>query len=129
MVEGPDLDTAVWVRCLGVPGGGQGGRERNGLESDDDGDDDGGRVVLDARDRDRREGDGAMYGEVEVSCGWTADERREAADEDMRGTAGTRRSGGQSGGERIAKMRRGDVWLVRWSGVRDAVRRGECELL
>lgn len=136
MVEGPDLDAAVWVRCLGVSGKGRRGRggrgERNGLESDDDEDDDGqedGRVVLDART-----GGGKTYGDVEISCGWVAGERR-GEDEVMGGYSGTlagsRRSASAPGpgGERVAKMRRGDIWLVRWSGVRDAVARGECELL
>lgn len=130
MVEGPDLDTAVWVRCLGVRGA-RSRRGAEGLEEDDSDDEDGdGRVLVDGEDRSND--DAEHFGDVQVSCGWTAGERGHGEGEDTAAfsqASRSQRDGRGPPGERIARMRRGDIWLVRWSGVRDAVARGECELL
>lgn len=115
MVEGPDLEKPVFVRCLGVAEEGTGGprvRGRGGygagLDSDDDDDEDAGDT-------------GTKWGEVEVSCGFTG-----AAEDDEDATM---RGAGGGGGERVVKMKRGEVWMMRWSAVREAFARGEVELI
>lgn len=111
MLEGPDLDKAVFIRCLGVktsgkrPGaGGDAGFDMNENET------------IDARHE-------VEYGPVEVSCGYTTALGEEGMDpsqrDDVRGITE----------ERTEQMRRGDIWIVRWRGVREAVARGECELI
>ena len=111
MVEGPDLAKAVFVRCLGVQTVGS-RRAWGGLDEDED----------DDEMNDNGDNTGA-FGFVEVLCGYTgSDEGDRDMDLDNR-----RRNTVDE--ERIVRMRRGEVWLVRWGGVRDAVARGECELI
>lgn len=103
MVEGPDLDKALFVRCLGVKQASNGTdtrRKNQGFDLQDDDDMD-----------DALTGD--EHGKLNVSCGFT-------------GLPGDR---GMDDGQRRVQMRRGDIWIVRWRGVRDAVARGECELI
>lgn len=100
MVEGPDLDKAVFVRCLGLRRSGR-SREDYGLPEDD---------------MDEAESSGT----VEVSCGFVS--AGASSDPGDRGFA-------SRGEERTVQMRRGDIWIVRWRSVREAVARGECELL
>ena len=122
MVEGPDLDKAVFVRCLGIPPPDAGTR-RNGIggwrPEDDDEDDE-------LRDAGAKED--ASFGTVEVSCGYT---ETGGEDIDMADAAvgGSRRTRAAGAGEKVIGMRRGDIWIVRWSGVRDAVAKGWCELI
>lgn len=137
MVEGPDLEKAVWVRCLGRPQtDGPNRRRRKAYDAEDDLYDDG-RVVMNRDDEEelRRGDESDAWGPVEVSCGYTSASRADE-DDDMNGasqgygsTQRSRRSAGGAAGERIVNMRRGEIWLVRWSSVRDAVSRGECELI
>lgn len=135
MVEGPDLDKAVWIRCLGVAqASGSNGRRPRAYDAEDDLYDDG-KVVMDKDDEDNmRNGD--AWGPVEISCGFISASNNEDDEGGARGasqgygsTQRTQRSGDGAGGERVATMRRGEIWLVRWSSVRDAVFRGECELV
>ena len=108
MVEGPDMDTAVFVRCLGRWRGQSrqaASRGPHGFEDDDEG------VNGDHVD--------SAYGTVEISCGFTATSSNRTTDD----TEGTYAD------ERTETMRRGDIWIVRWSSVREAVARGECELI
>jgi len=137
MVEGPDLEKAVWVRCLGLPRS-QSSRKsgRRAYDAEDDLHD--GRVVVDREEEEemRREAEGDAWGPVEVSCGFASASRDDEEDTDMDAsqrygsTQRSRRSDrGAAAGERIVQMRRGEIWLVRWSGVRSAVNRGECELI
>ena len=110
MVGGPNMNTAVFIRCLGRWRGHSGRRRpprHRGLDIDDE-DMNGGP----------EEG---RYEPVEVSCGYTGqihDRVENAADGGRIFTE-----------ERREKMRRGDIWIVRWSGVREAIARGECELI
>lgn len=135
MVEGPDLDKAVWVRCLGVRHSKDtNGRRPRAYDAEDDLHDDG-RVVMDQEDEERMRR-GEDWGPVEVSCGFISASGDGDEDADM-GTASqgygstqrSRKSGGVTGEERVVDMQRGQIWLVRWSSVRDAVFRGECELV
>lgn len=103
MVEGPDLDKAVFVRCLGIPKSGRGYGE---VDLSDDGMDE-----RDAQD---------SYKSLDVSCGFTSSTT--SSDPDKRGLR-------SAGGENTIQMRRDDIWIVRWRSVRQAVARGECELL
>jgi len=138
MVEGPDLDKAVWVRCLGVPRSrGTNGRRPRAYDAEDDLYDDG-KVVMDREEEERmrRGEEGDAWGAVEVSCGFMSASGEGGEDADMGAasqaygsTQRSRRLGSDSGGERVVEMRRGEIWLVRWSSVRDAVFRGECELV
>ena len=111
MVEGPDVDKAVFVRCLGIRNAANGPSHRRyrGLDEDDEVEDD----------------ENETFKPVDVSCGYSgADEDEQNVSRSMR-AARTR----NEGGEKVISMRRGEIWIVRWSGVRDAVARGECELL
>jgi len=138
MVEGPDLDKAVWIRCLGVPQSrGANGRRPRAYDAEDDLYDDG-NVVMDREEEERmrRGEDSDAWGPVEVTCGFMSASGKGREDADMGAasqaygsTQRSRRSGGDTVGERIIDMRRGEIWLVRWSSVRDAVFRGECELV
>lgn len=135
MIEGPDLDKAVWVRCLGVPQQ-EGSSRRHRREYDAEEDlMDGGRVVVDRETEEalRRGDESDKWRPVEVSCGFTSASRDDADDTDgpsqYSSTQRSRRSGRSNGGERVVEMRRGEIWLVRWSSVREAVTRGECELI
>ncbi|KAL9057764.1 MAG: hypothetical protein Q9162_002105 [Coniocarpon cinnabarinum] len=110
MVEGPDLNAAVFVRCLGRWQGKSGTRRpQRSYELNDEDEDMNG---VDSNN---------LYEPVEVSCGHTG--RTEEQDDSL------------SGGPRIyteerrETMHRGDIWIVRWSSVREAVSRGECELI
>lgn len=109
MVEGPDMDSAVFVRCLGTLGLREGDRGRRGLRDEDE-------------DEDMRRGEERGDGVV-VSGGYGS----------VAGEGGRRGDGGGDEGgrgeERVIRMRRGDVWMVRWSAVREVVVAGECELL
>lgn len=117
MVEGPDLDTVVFVRCLGPIGvGRRAQRRRDGygrygaLEGHEDDE------AVDADERDNKADDDV----VAVSGGYGS----------VRGEDNARNADGSVRGEaRIIRMRRGDVWLVRWSAVREAVIQGVCQLL
>lgn len=108
MVEGPDLDKAVFVRCLGARRRVTDARRRAEMQDS----------VREDEEMDEDADVWEDYGPVEAACGFTetgdADE-----DEASRGFSG----------ERTVQMRRGDIWIVRWRGVREAVARGECELL
>lgn len=117
MVEGPDLDKAVFVRCLGIPAG-TGSRARNGRGALYDFDDD-----ADMNDDMQEE----QYRPVVISCGYVAATNDDRARENS--MAPTQSQSQAQDAERIIDMRRGDIWMVRWSAVRDAVRRGQCELL
>lgn len=110
MVEGPDLDKSVFVRCLGVLNVGS-TRTWGGFDEDEDDDEMNGHSDA-----------AGAFGIVEVSVGST---EREDGDADM--DMGDRRR--TNTGPRTVRMRRGEIWLVKWSGVRDAVARGECELV
>ncbi|KAL2398533.1 hypothetical protein ABEF93_001073 [Exophiala dermatitidis] len=84
MVEPPDADTAVVVRCLSSEG------------------------------RGRDEGEGVWSNEPDLD-----DMSQGVSDQDKRG-----------GGATVElRMRRGEVWVVRWRDVRGGVERGELELL
>ena len=101
MIEGPDLDKAVFVRCLGVK---RSNRRFAGFDAEDE--DMNGLDEADA------------YDSVEVSCGFTNTEE---------GTQDGARI--PNGAERFVNMQRGDIWIVRWRSVRESVARGECELI
>lgn len=112
MIEGPDLDKAVFVRCLGVQRSGNQGnaaRPNAGFGMD-----------MDDMDDVRTEAD---YGVVDVSCGFTISGTENGVDPSQRDNVRRLTE------ERIEQMRRGDIWIVRWRGVRQAVARGECELI
>jgi len=114
MVEGPDVDTVVFVRCLGPNGasqrlrrGREGPGQYGGLEGDDDDEED---------ERDNDDDDEV----VAISGGYGS----------VGGEGHARNANGSvRGEERIIRMRRGDVWLARWSAVKEAVTQGVCELL
>ena len=111
MVEGPDLDSAVFVRCLGRWRGQSSRithRQPQGFDPED-------------QDMEERNGD-LHYGPIEVSCGYTAPSEQDDANADGAGI----RTYTQ---ERTEIMRRGDIWIVRWRNVREAVARGDCELI
>jgi hypothetical protein len=137
MIEGPDLDKAVWVRCLGAPQE-EGSSRRNRRREYDAEEDlmDGGRVVVDRETEEelRRGDESNKWRPVEVSCGFTSASRDDPDSADgptqYSSTQRSRRSGRSvSQGERVIEMRRGEIWLVRWSSVRESVTRGECELI
>jgi hypothetical protein len=136
MVEGPDLDKAVWVRCLGVPQQEDSSRRRR-REYDAEADlMDGGGVVVDRKTEEelRRGDESDRWRPVDVSCGFTSASKDDADDTDgpsqYSNTQRSRRSGRSTDhGERVVQMRRGEIWLLRWSSVREAVTRGECELI
>jgi len=138
MVEGPDLDKAVWVRCLGVAEVTDlNGRRPGAYDAEDDLYDDG-KVVMDREEEARlkKGNESDAWRPVEVSCGFISasgegdeDANMGAASQGYGNTQRSRRSGGNVGGEKIVEMRRGEIWLVRWSSVRDAFFRGECELV
>lgn len=95
MIEGPDLDKAVFVRCLGP-------RQSNDAMTNH-----------------------SEQSVVEVSCGYT---QLSAGNQDD-DSSDSQRQGQRNGAERIVRMRRGDIWVVKWREVRDVVARGECELI
>lgn len=101
MIQGPDLDKAVFVRCLGVK---RQNRRFAGFDAEDE--------DMDRLDR------ADAYDLVEVSCGFTS--TGEATQDGARVPTGA---------ERFVHMQRGDIWIVRWRSVRGAVARGECELI
>ena len=103
MVVGPDLDKAVFVRCLGAR------KIKTAFDGFDMEDDEMNGM-----------GGGDMYEPIDVSCGFT-----ENGKEGENVNTGTR----QPPTKRRLQMRRGDIWIVRWRGVREAVARGECELV
>ncbi|KAL9082855.1 MAG: hypothetical protein Q9159_006145 [Coniocarpon cinnabarinum] len=110
MVEGPDLNAAVFVRCLGRWRGKSGTRRpQRSYELNDEDEDMNG---MDGNNR---------YEPVEVSCGHTG--RAEEQEDSLSGGPRTYTE------ERRETMHRGDIWIVRWSSVREAVSRGECELI
>ena len=111
MIEGPDLESAVFVRCLGRWRGHGGKNSPRRHQS------------CDVEDEDEVNGiDGEnQYGPIEVSCGYTA--TAEDREEDAGGGPRIYTE------ERRELMRRGNIWIVRWSSVREAVTRGECELI
>lgn len=112
MVEGPDLDSAVFVRCLGQWRGKNAASTSHapsGFDQEDE-------------SMDGISGDG-RYAPVEVSCGYTAP----IPDQDGDNADGTQQSIYSE--ERRELMRRGEIWIVRWRSVREAVTRGECELI
>lgn len=115
MVEAPDLDRAVFVRCLGVPRDMPEPRRRYGGGLDIDDNDDNDEDELDRMD--------VRFGEVEVLCGFTGEVHGGGDEEDvaMRGHGG--------GGEKVVKMRRGEIWMVRWSAVKEMFARGVVELV
>lgn len=117
MVEGPDLDKAVFVRCLGAPTGTT-SHIRNDRGALDDFDDN-----MDMNDDMQEE----QYRPVSVSCGYVAAASDDRARENS--TISTQSQSQAQDAERIIEMHRGDIWMVRWSAVRDAVRTAECELL
>lgn len=121
MVEGPDLDKAVFVRCLGVPKDTLGSRNerRNLYDFDEDMQDDG----------DEEKEEDTRFGVVEVSCGFTSSPANAQTSANDDPSSSIPRSTPRAAGERTIRMRRGDIWMVRWSSVRDAVARGECELV
>lgn len=106
MVEGPDLDKAVVVRCLG--------RQRAGAYTDSRG----------AFDEDEDE-TVESFAPVEMINGYAELQAANTAGED---SSSREISRGQPE-ERTIRMQRGEIWLVRWSSVREAVASGECELL
>lgn len=109
MVEGPDLDKAVVVRCLG--------RRRPGSWQDQvDGHD---------SEKDAELATAERFAPIDIICGYAELPSQTNADEDA-GIAGSSRGHAE---ERRVQMKRGDVWIVRWSSVREAVALGECELL
>lgn len=113
MVEGPDVDKAVFVRCIGRR---KASTQLNGhRQYDFDNDDENDRVVID----DANLHEQALYEGIEVNCGYA-----DANEPDARSNTRTVRNG-----QRIAMMKRGEIWLLRWSSVRDAVGMGECELI
>lgn len=120
MVEGPDVDKAVFVRCLGTPTGTSSSR-RNGRAARNDFDDD----DMDMNDDVQEE----EYRPVSVHCGYTARSDGEEQGNRPGSSQPTQTQTPREDGERIIQMRRGDIWMVRWSAVREAVQRGECELL
>ena len=102
MIEGPDLDKAVFVRCLGVK---KQGRNFEAFET---------------QEEEKGNGDAEeTFGAMDASCGFTdvSDSNEDAGQ--MEGFRG----------ERMIHMRRGDIWVVRWRSVREAIARRECELL
>ena len=112
MVEGPDLDTAVFVRCLGRWRGHSKksiAQRSRGFEDEDE-------------DMENAHGED-QYAPVEVSCGYTA----HPTDQNEDGVGGENPRVPIE--ERRELMRRGDIWIVRWKSVREAVARGECELV
>lgn len=111
MVEGPDLDSAVFVRCLGRWRGrsvAAGSQRSRGFEEDEDM----AGVNVDSH-----------YAPVEVSCGYTTptNDLDDGNAQESRASAYIE--------ERRELMKRGDIWIVRWSSVREVVARGECELI
>ncbi|KAI9725552.1 MAG: GINS complex subunit [Chrysothrix sp. TS-e1954] len=111
MVEGPDLEQAVFVRCLGIENATNGAwnRRYRGLDEEDEMDDN----------------EPETFGAVDVSCGFSG-----SAEDEQRSSRSARAVRSRDeGGEKIVSMRRGEIWIVRWSGVKDAVARGECELI
>lgn len=120
MVEGPDLDKAVFVRCLGISMGSF-ARTRNGRAARNDFDDDDMNLNDDIQE--------AQYRTVSVHCGYTARSEDEGQPDRPNNSQFTQTQTPREDGERVVEMRRGDIWMVRWSAVREAVQRGECELL
>lgn len=115
MVEGPDLDRAVFVRCLGIPAHETSNAAvltRGGLDDD-----------MDQRDPPRQ----PRYAAVDISCGHAALSQSGGSGDDPDSTQ--MQAFRQHGAERIISMKRGDIWMVRWRSVQDAVAIGHCELV
>lgn len=115
MVEGPDLDKAVFVRCIGRqrdPTQRSNGQDEGLDNEDEDGDDD--HDMDEARN---------AYAPVEISGGFPS-----APSSSTRERVATQDEGSRTAERRI-RMRRGEIWIVRWSSVREAVASGECELI
>ncbi|KAI9668450.1 MAG: GINS complex subunit [Alyxoria varia] len=123
MVGEPDADKAVFVRCVGFPSSNTSAprKKRRGgnVPAMGFGDDEDSDVDMD-------EIGGGEGGEevVEVSCGFTPLRTNDREGDDEEGE--TRDTGGR---EKTVRMRRGEIWVVRWMGVREMVARGAVELV
>lgn len=114
MVQGPDIDRAVFVRCLAVPEISSVNDNERTLSRHD-----GAMLLEDWRQE-------YPHGTFKLSYGITTSLNIDD-DSSIRPSQSTQ--GRHVSEERVIEMRSGDIWMVRWSAVRGAVMRGVCELI